>query len=153
MELENKGEILACDIVNRKLEELMRRARRAGVHNVRTHCLPSDPDAFVRAHAGRYARVLVDAPCSGSGTLRRNPDLRNRPLDLTALTALQRQILETASALVAPGAADLRDLQRDGRREPRGRHGFPSRSPGFRPSPGAGADDAAEPDLARVHVP
>jgi len=103
MELENKGEILACDVVNRKLEELMRRARRAGVHNVRTHCLPSDPDAFVRAQAGRHARVLVDAPCSGSGTLRRNPDLRNRPLDLTALTALQRQILETASALVAPG--------------------------------------------------
>ena len=103
MELQNKGEILACDIVGRKLEELMRRARRAGVHNVRTHHLGNDPHAFVRTHAGRHDRVLVDAPCSGSGTLRRNPDLRNRPLDLAALTALQRQILETASMLVAPG--------------------------------------------------
>ena len=103
MELENKGEILACDVVGRKLEELMRRARRAGVHNVRTHELGPDPHAFVQAQAGRHDRVLVDAPCSGSGTLRRNPDLRNRPLDLAALTALQGRILETASRLVAPG--------------------------------------------------
>ncbi len=103
MELGNKGEILACDVVGRKLEELMRRARRAGVHNVRTHDLRTDPHAFVRAQAGRHDRVLVDAPCSGSGTLRRNPDLRNRPLDLATLTALQRQILETAAPLVAPG--------------------------------------------------
>lgn len=103
MELENKGEILACDIVGRKLEELMRRARRAGVHNVRAHELRTDPRAFVQAQAGRHDRVLVDAPCSGSGTLRRNPDLRNRPLDLAALTALQGRILETASRLVAPG--------------------------------------------------
>ena len=103
MQMENKGEILACDVIPRKLEELARRARRAGAHNIRIRPIVNEADAVLHAHCGRYDRVLVDAPCSGSGTLRRNPDLRNRPLDLPALTALQRRILDAAAALVAPG--------------------------------------------------
>ena len=49
------------------------------------------------------ARVLVDAPCSNTGTVRRNPDVLWRPLDLDTLTALQRRILDSAAKLVAPG--------------------------------------------------
>ena len=103
MQMDNKGEILACDVIPRKLEELARRARRAGAHNIRIQALVDESDAVLRAHRGRYDRVLVDAPCSGSGTLRRNPDLRNRPLDLPALATLQRRILSAAAGLVAPG--------------------------------------------------
>jgi 16S rRNA (cytosine967-C5)-methyltransferase len=103
MQMDNKGEILACDVIPRKLEELARRARRAGAHNIRIQSLVDESDAALRAHRGRYDRVLVDAPCSGSGTLRRNPDLRNRPLDLPALAALQRRILDAAAGLVASG--------------------------------------------------
>ncbi|HXH64452.1 MAG TPA: RsmB/NOP family class I SAM-dependent RNA methyltransferase, partial [Mariprofundaceae bacterium] len=53
--------------------------------------------------AGKMHRVLVDAPCSGTGTLRRNPDIKWRPIDLDDITATQRRILERASSLVRPG--------------------------------------------------
>lgn len=102
MDMNNKGEILACDVIGRKLTELARRARRAGAHNIRIHSLADNGALALQAQRRRYDRVLVDAPCSGSGTLRRNPDLRNRALDLPALTTLQRQILESAADLVAP---------------------------------------------------
>lgn len=103
MQMGNKGEILACDVIPRKLEELSRRARRAGAHNIRVQSLVDESDTVLRVHRGRFDRVLVDAPCSGSGTLRRNPDLRNRPLDLPALATLQRRILGAAATLLAPG--------------------------------------------------
>ena len=59
-------------------------------------------DPALRAQRGSFDAVLVDAPCSGSGTLRRNPDLKWRPLDLWSLVATQRALLEAALRLVKP---------------------------------------------------
>ncbi len=102
--LENQGRILALDASGKKLEELRRRARRAGLSNlaareVKGAVLPPE------AKLGAWERVLVDAPCSGLGTLRRNPEARWR---LTAKTvdaypADQLSLLVTYAPLVAKG--------------------------------------------------
>lgn len=100
--------ILATDVRGRALDELHKRARRAGVRHLQTARLDPDgglPDALRGEWSGRASRVLVDAPCSGTGTLRRHPEHRLR-LDadtLTALPALQASILDRAADLVAPG--------------------------------------------------
>jgi 16S rRNA (cytosine967-C5)-methyltransferase len=57
----------------------------------------------LKRYAGTADAVLVDAPCSGTGTLRRNPDIKWRPIDLEALTRLQASILGAAAKLVRPG--------------------------------------------------
>ncbi|MFN0062768.1 MAG: RsmB/NOP family class I SAM-dependent RNA methyltransferase [Myxococcaceae bacterium] len=80
-QMRNRGELFALDIDARRLDDLRLRARRDGVHNVRVHVLPSadaSPAEQLPQLVGRIDRVLVDAPCSGSGTLRRNPDARYR---------------------------------------------------------------------------
>jgi len=66
--------------------------------------LESENDKWVKRHAGSFDRVLVDAPCTGSGTWRRNPDAKWRlaPKDIEELIALQRRILESAARLVKP---------------------------------------------------
>ncbi len=94
----NRGRLVALDVVERKLLELRKRARRAGLTNVQA--LPADPLPALAAD-----RVLVDAPCSGLGVLRRNPEARWRlsPADLIELPQKQRAILERNLALVAPG--------------------------------------------------
>jgi 16S rRNA (cytosine967-C5)-methyltransferase len=96
--LENKGRVVAFDREGGDLEELRRRARRAGASNVGTR---ESKDRF----RDRADRVLVDAPCSGTGVLRRNPEnkLWRRPLDLPSLARAQLAILDDASALVRPG--------------------------------------------------
>ncbi|MEW6647936.1 MAG: RsmB/NOP family class I SAM-dependent RNA methyltransferase [Pseudomonadota bacterium] len=99
----NTGTLYAFDIVAKRLEKLKPRLARAGLDNVRTVVISPERDDRVRRLAGKADRVLVDAPCSGSGTVRRNPDIKWRPLDLEAITATQRQILETAASLVRPG--------------------------------------------------
>lgn len=103
--MENKGTLYASDVHSKRLAELEKRARRAGVHNIRTHLLNSEHDKWVKQHQRRADIVLVDAPCSGTGTWRRNPDSR---WNLTAqnlenLRALQSSILASASRLVKPG--------------------------------------------------
>jgi 16S rRNA (cytosine967-C5)-methyltransferase len=101
-----KGRLIAVDIGGRKLEELRRRARRAGIHNVQA--LETDetswPDA-VLALSGKVDRVLVDAPCSGIGALRRNPEARWRlaESDLTRLRTQQETLLARALELIGPG--------------------------------------------------
>src|SRR5262249_32664430 len=60
-------------------------------------------DPLLKKWEGNMDAVLVDAPCSGTGTLRRNPDIKWRPMDLPALTRLQANILEAAAKLVKPG--------------------------------------------------
>jgi 16S rRNA (cytosine967-C5)-methyltransferase len=73
------------------------------LQNVSTIAIRNEHDARVKRLAGKMDRVLVDAPCSGTGTLRRNPDIKWRPIDLAAITTVQSSILEAASALVKPG--------------------------------------------------
>lgn len=103
--MNNKGVIYACDVHSKRLQETLRRAKRAGVHNIRTHCLSSEHDKWVKQHREISDVVLIDAPCSGTGTWRRSPDSR---WNLTAerlekLQVLQRSILQSAARLVKPG--------------------------------------------------
>jgi len=104
--MRNKGTIYACDVHSKRLEQLSKRTRRAGAHNVRTHVLSSEHDKWVKQHAGVADLVLLDAPCTGTGTWRRSPDSRwnLKPENLTDLVALQASILDSASRLVKPGA-------------------------------------------------
>jgi len=99
--LEGKGDLLAMDIEERKLETLRTRAARATV-KVRTAVFS---DAAVMAMAGQADRVLVDAPCSGSGTLRRQADLKYRitPESLAAVQEVQRNVLSRCVPMVRPG--------------------------------------------------
>jgi 16S rRNA (cytosine967-C5)-methyltransferase len=99
-----QGRILALDPNGKKLEELRRRARRAGLSNVAARELrgPSLPD---EARLGAWDRVLVDAPCSGLGTLRRNPEARWRlqPAAVDGFPSQQLSLLVTYAPLVAVG--------------------------------------------------
>jgi 16S rRNA (cytosine967-C5)-methyltransferase len=100
----NRGRITACDTSAPRLEGAARRLRRAGVDNAERHLLAAG-DRWAKRRARSFDRVLVDAPCTGTGTWRRNPDarLRTRPEDLAELVALQHDILERAAELVRPG--------------------------------------------------
>lgn len=97
----NRGHIVACDTSAPRLDGAVRRLRRAGVHNAERHLL-APGDKWTKRRARQFDRVLVDAPCTGSGTWRRNPDarLRTEPSDLAELSALQYEILDRASELV-----------------------------------------------------
>lgn len=103
--MKNKGKIVACDTLKGRVERAGERLKRAGAFNVERRGLESERDPWVKRHAGGFDRVLVDAPCSGAGTWRRNPDAKWRlsPDDLTRLSALQQSILESAQRLVKPG--------------------------------------------------
>nr|WP_255568595.1 RsmB/NOP family class I SAM-dependent RNA methyltransferase [Neoroseomonas alba] len=100
----NRGRITACDTSAPRLEGAAKRLRRAGVDNAERHLL-APGDRWAKRRAGSFDRVLVDAPCTGTGTWRRNPDarLRTRPEDLAELVAVQDEILARASELVRPG--------------------------------------------------
>ncbi|OUJ16741.1 RsmB/NOP family class I SAM-dependent RNA methyltransferase [Acetobacter sp. DsW_063] len=104
MTMGNKGHIVACDVSEPRLEGAVRRLRRAGVHNVERHLLVPG-DKWAKRRAASFDRVLVDAPCTGTGTWRRNPDARVRleEADLAELTVKQSEILDRAAALVKPG--------------------------------------------------
>ena len=101
----NRGKLVACDVSARRLERAARRLRRAGAGNVERRVLSSERDKWVKRHAGGFDRVLVDAPCLGTGTWRRNPDAkwRSHPVDLAELVERQQQILRSAARLVRPG--------------------------------------------------
>ena len=102
--MKNKGKLVASDVLAGRVERAATRLNRAGVHNVERRGLTSERDPWVKRHAGTFDRVLLDAPCSGSGTWRRNPDAKWRlaPKDIEELIALQRRILESAARLVKP---------------------------------------------------
>jgi len=106
--LGGRGAIHATDLYETKLEDLRRRARRAGVANVRTAVWDGHtPPDFGReiTTRGGFDRVLVDAPCSGSGTWRRNPDGRLRFADsqLEPLARVQAELLAIVAPAVVPG--------------------------------------------------
>ena len=104
-QMHNRGELFALDIDARRLEELKRRARRAGVHNVRIRQIPPAAGPELSELLGKADRVLVDAPCSGTGTFRRKPDARYRltPELLEQHVQRQRALLERFAPLVKPG--------------------------------------------------
>jgi 16S rRNA (cytosine967-C5)-methyltransferase len=106
-EMRNRGEILALDVDQDRLDEARRRARRAGVDNLRTRIIPAGPEADEALHdqEGKADVVLVDAPCSGLGTLRRKPDARWRlgPRDPERFAATQNEQVSRFSRLVKPG--------------------------------------------------
>ena len=104
MSMQNKGQIVACDVSVPRLDGAVRRLRRAGVHNVERH-LTEAGDKWAKRRAGTFDRVLVDAPCTGTGTWRRNPDarLRLKQSDLEELMPKQASILDIAQSLVRKG--------------------------------------------------
>jgi 16S rRNA (cytosine967-C5)-methyltransferase len=99
----NTSTVYAFDVSAARLARLKPRLVRAGLDNVRIVALAHERDERLRRLAGKLDRVLVDVPCSGTGTLRRSPDLKWRPIDLAALTAAQARILAAAATLVKPG--------------------------------------------------
>ncbi|MBU6475976.1 MAG: RsmB/NOP family class I SAM-dependent RNA methyltransferase, partial [Alphaproteobacteria bacterium] len=103
--MENKGRIVALDVLGDRLEKAKLRFRRAGVHNIETHALGEPGDKWPKRHKNYFDLVLVDAPCTGSGTWRREPDRRWRQLGpaLEELLETQRAVLESAQRLVKPG--------------------------------------------------
>jgi len=107
MEMRNKGSLFALDVDADRLEEARRRARRAGVHNLRVRAIPEGDAAgpLLEDLAGAADRVLVDAPCSGLGALRRRPDTRWRlsPGDPERFAATQRELAVRFARLVKPG--------------------------------------------------
>ena len=105
MLMRGAGRLYALDVSAKRLAALAPRAARAGISNVHSIVLSGDNDARARRLAGKMDRVLVDAPCSGFGTLRRNPDLKWRqgPQAVQELAAKQARILEAAARLVKAG--------------------------------------------------
>lgn len=98
--MKNKGKIIAMDTKEWKLKELRKRATKAGVENIETRFIDSSK-AYKRLK-GTAERVLLDVPCSGLGTLRRNPDIKWKLTseDLKRLQALQKDLLERYHPLV-----------------------------------------------------
>ncbi len=101
----NKGRVLALDVLDKRLARAAERFRRAGAFNIETRALTGTDDPWIKRHKAGFDRVLVDAPCGGSGTWRRNPDARWRSLGpgLAELVPLQQTILRSAARLVKPG--------------------------------------------------
>jgi len=103
--MRSQGRLYAFDTVEKRLQNLKPRLARSGLSNVHPQLIAHERDAKIKRLAGKVDRVLVDAPCTGTGTLRRNPDLkwRNRPVDVAELAAKQTAILASAATLVKPG--------------------------------------------------
>jgi 16S rRNA (cytosine967-C5)-methyltransferase len=105
--MRSTGQIYACDVSPARLQRMKPRLSRSGASNVQPFGIDSERDPKLKRLRGRADLVLVDAPCSGTGTLRRNPELKWRmhPEALDELGARQRAILDAASLLVKPGGA------------------------------------------------
>lgn len=102
--MRNTGRLYAFDISEKRLAKMKPRVARSGLSNVHPALIAHENDAKIKRLAGKIDRVLVDAPCSGLGTLRRNPDVkwRQQPQSLTELNVKQHSILSGAARLVKP---------------------------------------------------
>jgi len=134
--MDDAGTILACDADRSRLSRLAPRAERAGVHIAQTRLInPGHEAAALADWAGRADAVLVDAPCSGTGTWRRNPEGLT-PRELARLAAIQSRLLDVAADLVAPGGrlihvvCSLLDVEGAGQVD-----AFLARHPGWRSVP------------------
>lgn len=103
--MRSSGRLYAFDVSEKRLAKLKPRLARSGLSNVQALVIANERDTKVKRLAGKFDRVLVDAPCSGLGTLRRNPDLkwRQSPESVAELMEKQRSILDSASRLVKDG--------------------------------------------------
>lgn len=103
--MRSTGHIYACDVSARRLQRMRQRLARSGADNVYPIVISGENDARLARLRGRANVVLVDAPCTGSGTLRRAPDLKWRmtPRELDGFVAQQRALLEAGAALVCRG--------------------------------------------------
>ena len=103
--MRNTGRLYAFDVSEKRLSRLKPRLARSGLSNVHPVVIAHENDAKVKRLAGKIDRVLVDAPCSGLGTLRRNPDVkwRQTPQAIAELNEKQLSILNGAARLVKPG--------------------------------------------------
>jgi 16S rRNA (cytosine967-C5)-methyltransferase len=104
-EMRNTGRLYAFDTSGHRLASLKPRLARSGLSNVYPAQIAHERDERIKRLAGKLDRVLVDAPCSGLGTLRRNPDLkwRQTPQSVEELRVKQAAILASASRLLKPG--------------------------------------------------
>ena len=103
--MRSSGRVYAFDVSQKRLDRLKPRLARSGLSNIHPQWIDDERDPRVGRLAGKIDRVLVDAPCSGLGTLRRNPELkwRQSPKDIDELVVKQRAILASAARLVKPG--------------------------------------------------
>jgi 16S rRNA (cytosine967-C5)-methyltransferase len=103
--MKSTGRIYALDVNAKRLAGLGPRLARSGLSNVHPVAIRTAGDVRVKRLAAKIDRVVVDAPCSGSGTLRRNPDLKWRfdESELQRLTAVQLDVLRASARLVKPG--------------------------------------------------
>lgn len=103
--MRSTGRLYAFDVSEKRLAKLKPRLARSGLSNVNPVLIDSEHDAKIKRLAGKIDRVLVDAPCSGLGTLRRNPDLKWRQshASIDELQPKQASILASASRLVKKG--------------------------------------------------
>ncbi|MCX7549090.1 methyltransferase domain-containing protein [Xanthomarina sp. F1114] len=101
--MENKGQIIALDIYDNKLKELKRRAKRNGAHNIEPRHI--DTTKVIKKLYDKADRVLIDAPCSGLGVLRRNPDAKWKlqPEFVENIKKTQQEILQQYSRMVKAG--------------------------------------------------
>jgi len=101
--MENKGQIIAMDIYEGKLKELKRRAKRAGAHNIEPRHIDTTK-AFKKLY-GKADRVLIDAPCTGLGTIKRSPDIKWKLQEDFVAKVIERQaeILDNYAKMVKPG--------------------------------------------------
>jgi 16S rRNA (cytosine967-C5)-methyltransferase len=103
--MRSQGRLYAFDVSAKRLAKLKPRLARSGLSNVHPVQLENERDRHVKRLAGKVDRVLVDAPCSGFGTLRRNPDLkwRQQESSIPELAAKQARLIAAAATLVKPG--------------------------------------------------
>lgn len=104
-QMASTGRLYAFDVSEKRLANLKPRLARSGLSNVHSTLIAHENDTKVKRLAGKADRVLVDAPCSGLGTLRRNPDLKYRqsPESVAELNVKQAAILASAARLVRAG--------------------------------------------------
>lgn len=103
--MQSHGRVYAFDTSDKRLNNLKPRLKRSGLSNIHPVRIDNENDLRVKRLAGKIDRVLIDVPCSGLGTLRRNPDLkwRQSPQSIEELKVKQRAILNAASRLLKPG--------------------------------------------------
>lgn len=104
-QMENKGKLVAMDTAGWRLQKARLRLKRAGVNNTECRVLDEDGLSWLKRQKGRFDRVLIDAPCSGTGTWRRNPEQKWKlaQTEIDRLHEIQLGLLHQAAPLLKPG--------------------------------------------------